>query len=127
MWIVRPGSLGPEVLLLERPARRGGGEHPVTGKAHAGEKAAACAQREALEETGLSGELVELGHAHRYQGRKNLFEEHSFLLRVPRGAQPTLSDEHIAFRWAAPAEAMQALHWKGHRDALELAVRAYGV
>ena len=30
VWIVRPG---PEVLILERPGKRGGGHHPVTGKA----------------------------------------------------------------------------------------------
>jgi 8-oxo-dGTP pyrophosphatase MutT (NUDIX family) len=126
VWIVRPGSQGPEVLLLERPSRRGGGEHPVTGKAHAGEKAAACARREALEETGLEGELVELGHAHRYQGRKNLFEEHSFLLRAPRGATPTLSDEHVAFRWATPEDARKVLHWIAHREALDLALHAWG-
>ena len=60
VWILRPGPSGPQVLLLERPERRGGGEHPVTGKADAGESAAACAQREALEETGLNGALVDL-------------------------------------------------------------------
>src|SRR6185503_13168963 len=43
VWIVRSGAGGPEVLLLERPDRRGGGEHPVTGKADARESAAACA------------------------------------------------------------------------------------
>jgi len=123
---VRPGAQGPEVLLLERPVRRGGGEHPVTGKAHEGEKAAACASREALEETGLEGELVELDHTHRYQGRKNLFEEHSFLLRVPRGSTPVLSDEHISFRWVSPDEASKVLHWKAHREALDFAVNAWG-
>jgi 8-oxo-dGTP pyrophosphatase MutT (NUDIX family) len=125
VWILRPGSAGPEVLLLERPSRRGGGEHPVTGKAHAGEKAAACARREAFEETGLEGELVELGHAHHYQGRKNLFEEHSYMLRAAKGAHPILSDEHIRFRWVTPDEALAALHWKAHKDALELAIKAW--
>jgi 8-oxo-dGTP pyrophosphatase MutT (NUDIX family) len=126
VWILRPGSSGPEVLLLERPARRGGGEHPVTGKAHAGEKPAACARREALEETGIEGDLVELGHAHHYEGRKNTFEEHSFLLRAPNGATPTLSDEHISFRWVSAEEAAKVLHWKAHREALDLALQAWG-
>ena len=113
------------MLLLERPPRRGGGEHPVTGKADRGESAPAAAAREALEETGLAGDLVALGHAHRYQGRKASFEEHSFLLRVAPGADPRLSDEHVAFRWAPPADARAALHWNAHKEALDLAVEKF--
>jgi 8-oxo-dGTP pyrophosphatase MutT (NUDIX family) len=125
VWILRPSRGGPEVLLLQRPERRGAGEHPVTGKADPGEPAAACAVREAAEETGLRGELVELGHVHRYERRKDAFEEHSFLLRVPRDAEPRLSDEHVASRWAAPAQARSVLRWKAHREALDLAVDAF--
>ena len=125
VWILRPSPRGPEVLLLRRPARRGAGEHPVTGKADPGEPAAACAVREAAEETGLRGGLVELGHAHRYEGRKGPFEEHSFLLRVARMDEPQLSDEHVSYRWATPPEARAALRWKAHREALDLAVEAF--
>ena len=113
------------MLLRRRPARRGAGEHPVPGKADPGEPAVACAVREAAEETGLRGELVELGHAHRYAGKKGLFEEHSYLLRVAERAEPRLSDEHVSFRWATPAEARAAMHWKAHREALELAIDAF--
>jgi len=101
------------VLLLERPPRRGGGEHPVTGKADRGESAPAAA------------DLVPLGHAHRYQGRKASFEEHSFRLRVAPDADPTISDEHVAFRWVPPAEARAALHWNAHKEALALAVEKF--
>lgn len=126
VWIVRPGSSGaPEVLLLERPGRRGGGEHPVTGKAHAGEQPLACAEREAREETGLRGELVELGLVHRYWGPKTQFEEHAFLMRVPSSAEPALSSEHVASRWASPDEARAALHWKAHKEALDAAITAW--
>src|SRR6266403_3710790 len=114
VWIVRPGPSGPQVLLLERPERRAGGEHPVTGKADPGESPAAAAEREAFEETGLRGELVDLGFAHRYQGRKGEFEEHAFLLRVPADAAPSLSDEHVRFRWASRAEATAAVSWDAH-------------
>jgi len=124
VWILRQGRPGPQALLLERPTRRGGGEHPVTGKADPGETAAACAAREAFEETGLRGELVDLGFAHRYQGRKGEFEEHAFLLRVPADAAPSLSDEHVRFRWASRAEATAAVSWDAHRRALELAFDA---
>jgi 8-oxo-dGTP pyrophosphatase MutT (NUDIX family) len=124
VWIVRSGPSGPSILLLERPPRRGGGEHPVTGKADPGETAQVCAAREALEETGLRGELVELAYAHRYRGKKGAFEEHAFLLRVPEDAEPRLSDEHVGYRWASPAEARSAVRWGAHAKALDLALKA---
>lgn len=120
---MRPGPGGrPEVLLLERPRRRGGGEHPVTGKAEPGEKPLACAGREAHEETGLRGDLVELGIVHRYRGGRGLFEEHAFLLSAARRAEPAISSEHVAFRWATAEEARAALHWKAHRETLDAAL-----
>ena len=120
VWIVRHG---PEVLLLRRPERRGGGEHPVTGKADDGEKPLACAEREAYDETGLRGELHPLHVVHRYRAKKGNFEEHAFLLKVPRKAEPQLSTEHTSFRWVSPDEALAALHWKAHREALEAALK----
>ncbi len=126
VWILRPGASGePEVLLLQRPARRGSGEHPVTGKADEGESARDCAEREAQEETGLTGDLVELGLVHRYSGKKGAFEEHAFLLRAKKGAEPKLSDEHVSYRWVSPADARAAVKWKAHRDALDLAVKVF--
>jgi 8-oxo-dGTP pyrophosphatase MutT (NUDIX family) len=125
VWILRPGPSGPSVLLLERPPRRGGGEHPVTGKADPGESAAACAAREAREETGFEGAVVDLQFAHRYRGKKGLFEEHVFMLRAPPGAEPSLSDEHVAYRWVTPQEARAAVRWPAQANALDLAVRAF--
>jgi len=124
VWIVRQGSSGAEVLLLRRPPRRGGGLHPVTGKAEDGEPAAAAAAREAEEETGLTGELFDLGYFHEYAsaGGKR-FREHAFLLRVPPPARAgELSDEHEGFAWLPPDEARAAVSWPAHREALELAL-----
>jgi len=125
VWIVRPGPSGPEVLLLERPSARGGGEHPVTGKADRGESAMDCAARESFEETGLRGELVDLRYSHGYRGRKGAFEERAFLLRVAAGATPSTSEEHLGFHWVSAAQAASALRWPAHAKALELALRAF--
>jgi 8-oxo-dGTP pyrophosphatase MutT (NUDIX family) len=125
VWILRPGPSGPQALLLERPRTRGGGEHPVTGKADRGESPLACAAREAFEETGLQGELVDLRYVHGYGGSKGAFEEHAFLLRVPAEAMPSTSAEHVGFRWAPPQEAGAAVRWRAHARALELALRAF--
>jgi 8-oxo-dGTP pyrophosphatase MutT (NUDIX family) len=122
VWIVRPGPSGPQVLLLERPERRAGGEHPVTGKADPGESAAQCAEREAFEETGLRGELVDLQYAHRFRGRRGEFEERAFMLRVRPDATPTISDEHIGYRWISAAEARSVIRWGTHARALDLAL-----
>jgi 8-oxo-dGTP pyrophosphatase MutT (NUDIX family) len=122
VWIVRPG---PEVLLLRRPERRGGGEHPVTGKADPREAPAACARREAIEETGLRGELLDLDFVHRYRHKQREIEEHAFLLRVPRGSEPELSEEHTGARWASPKDAAGILEWDAHREALTRALAAY--
>jgi 8-oxo-dGTP pyrophosphatase MutT (NUDIX family) len=124
VWIVRSGPQGPEVLLLERPSRRGGGEHPVTGKSEKREAAADCATREAFEETALRGELVDLQYTHRYRGKRGDFQEHAFLLRVAQDAAPRLSDEHQGYRWVSPAEARAAVHWRAHGHALDLALKA---
>ena len=120
VWIVRPGPGGPEVLLLQRPAHRGGGWHPVTGKADRDEPPERAAAREAEEETGLSGLLVDLRWAHAFESPRGPMVEHSFLLRVDEGAAPRLSDEHVAFRWQPLAEARQALEWEAHRHTLAL-------
>jgi 8-oxo-dGTP pyrophosphatase MutT (NUDIX family) len=126
VWIVRPSAAGePEVLLLRRPERRGGGEHPVTGKADRGEGAPACAAREAGEETGLRGELTDLRLVHRYRGNNGDFEEHAFLLRVPENSEPVLSEEHTSHRWAPADDARKALHWPAHLESLDAALKRW--
>lgn len=96
----------------------------MTGKADPGETPAECAAREAFEETGLRGELVDLGYAHRYRGKKGMFEEHAFLLRAPEDAAPVLSGEHVGYRWTPPHDARSAVHWRAHVKALDLALKA---
>jgi 8-oxo-dGTP pyrophosphatase MutT (NUDIX family) len=128
VWIVRPsgdGAAAAQVLLLERPGDRGGGLHPVTGNAERGEPPFDAAQREALEETGLRGELVDLHFRHEFEGRRARFVEHAFLLAVAEGAEVTLSDEHVHALWTDRATAQARLAWEAHRAALLLAMAAW--
>lgn len=125
VWIVRQGPGGPEVLLLKRPQRRGGGFHPVTGKADEGEPIAEAAAREAKEETTLTGHLVDLGYEHQYvSATGKRFREHAFLLKAD-GGEVQISDEHDAFEWVAPDGARAAVSWPAHREALELALSRF--
>jgi lipoyl(octanoyl) transferase len=126
VWILRDGLQGPEALLLERTARRGGGFHPVTGKVERGESLREAAAREAEEETGLTGPLTELDHRYEYAGKHGaLFVEHAFLLRAPTGSEPRLSGEHSAHRWVPALEADALLEWATHRETLRLAIGAW--
>ncbi len=126
VWVLRPGGDGrAEVLLLQRPGQRGGGVHPVTGKAEPGESAQQAAAREALEETGLAGPLADLRFQHEFSRAGRRFVEHAFLLSAAPGAEVTLSGEHVAADWVAPAEAVRRLRWAAHKAALALALAAW--
>jgi 8-oxo-dGTP pyrophosphatase MutT (NUDIX family) len=126
VWVLRPGKGGVEVLLLRRPSRRGGGLHPVTGKAEDGEEPRVAAAREALEETGLEGALTDLGFVHEFTTRKGRrAEEHAFLLLAEGRAEVRISDEHDAFMWVDASAARDALTWQAHRDSLELALAKF--
>jgi 8-oxo-dGTP pyrophosphatase MutT (NUDIX family) len=126
VWVVRQGAGGPEVLLLQRPPRRGGGFHPVTGKAEEGEPIAEAAAREAKEETGLTGELIDLDFEHEFvSANGKRFREHAFLLRVS-GGSVAISDEHDGFAWVFPDRARAAVTWPAHRESLERALCRFG-
>ena len=101
------------------------GGQPDLDAAHASGDAAECAAREVLEETGLGSEVVDLQFAHQYQRKKGPFEEHAFLLRAAAGATPSLSDEHIGYRWVPPQEARAAVRWPAQARALDLALQAF--
>ena len=129
VWVIRPGPVprSHEVLLLERPRHRGGGLHPVTGKADARETPAQTAAREAREETGLTGALTDLGFEHRFTAAKPGKQpvdwvERAFLLQVPAGSEPRLSEEHVARKWVALGEVAALLEWAAHRESLKRAV-----
>ena len=126
VWVFRPGSGGTaEVLLLQRPPRRGGGFHPVTGKAERGEAPAIAAAREAAEETGLTGVLIDLCFRHEFEAPRGRCIEHAFLLAVAERAAVLLSNEHVDALWTTPDEARARVEWDAHKATLALALAAW--
>ena len=97
----------------------------MTGKAEEGEPVAEAAAREAREETGLTGELVDLGFEHEFvSATGKRFREHAFLLRVS-GGPVAISDEHDGFTWVLPDQARAAVSWPAHRETLERALSRF--
>jgi dATP pyrophosphohydrolase len=109
---------GGEFLLLER-RRPPGFWQSVTGSMEWGEPADAAARREVIEETGITqGVLVNLQWTQVYEilpafGKVyapgiTLNLEHAFSLRLQDRVPVILSDaEHVQFRWASAADAME--------------------
>ncbi len=109
---------GGEFLLLER-RRPPGFWQSVTGSLEWGEPADAAARREVIEETGIEqGVLVNLQWTQVYEilaafGKVyapgiTLNLEHAFSLRLPHRVPVRLSEsEHVQYRWAPAADAME--------------------
>jgi dATP pyrophosphohydrolase len=109
---------GGDFLLLER-RRPPGFWQSVTGSMEWGEPADTAARREVIEETGITqGVLVNLQWTQVYEilpafGKVyapgvTLNLEHAFSLRLQDRVPVVLSDaEHVQFRWASAADAME--------------------
>jgi dihydroneopterin triphosphate diphosphatase len=121
---------GGEFLLMER-RRPAGFWQSVTGSLEWGESADAAARREVVEETGITqGVLVNLQWTQVYEilpafGKvyapgitRNL--EHAFSLRLLQRVPVTLSEsEHVGFRWAAGAEAVDTVSSSTNRAVID--------
>lgn len=117
---------GLEVLLLKRVKADKGEWHPITGNVEAHEQVRAAAQREAWEEVTCEVEPEPLGVTFTYEvkeGRnKGRFHETAFSAVVPADEVIELSEEHTAFEWVSPEEAMKRLAWPEQKKALEALV-----
>lgn len=122
-------TAGGEFLLFER-RRPPGYWQSVTGSLEWGELADAAARRELIEETGITqGVLVNLqwtqvyeilpAFGKRYAPGITLNLEHAFSLRLPQRVPVTLSDsEHLQFRWASVADALETVSSSTNREVI---------
>ena len=144
VYLYRPVGDGRfEYALMQRADRgfwqgiAGGGESKPDGTA---ETPLEAAQRETLEETGLTpqGPFIQLQTVEpipvtEFAGRANwpadlyVVPQHCFGVQAS-GAEPRLSREHTACRWLPFEEAYRLLKFDGNRTALwELNCRLRGV
>jgi 8-oxo-dGTP pyrophosphatase MutT (NUDIX family) len=127
----RPGADGAEFLVLERSPERQGYWHVVAGALEEGEDAGPAARRELREETGLDAEVTPLGRVYAYALAdeppevRERFEPHvteiavtAFAAEAPRGWEPTLDDEHVAYRWCSEEGAVALLRYPEPQDAV---------
>jgi dATP pyrophosphohydrolase len=122
-------TAGGEFLLLER-RRPPGFWQSVTGSLEWGEMADDAARREVIEETGITqGLLRNLQWTQVYDilpafGKKyapgitrNL--EHAFALKLLQRVPVTLSPEHVQYRWASAAEAVETASSSTNRAVIQ--------
>ncbi len=116
--VYRPGTDGPEVLVVHRP-RYDDWDFPK-GKREPGESDLECAVRETEEESGYSGEIeAELAaDTYRVGGRDKVVRW--FLMRCTGGSF-VANEEVDEIRWLAPDDAVEVLSY-GHARSLMKAI-----
>ncbi len=126
----RRGTAGPEVLMMLRQPWHGRWWSSVTGMLEPGESLEAACRRELREEAGLAPlrlEPLELAHSFwvdpsivRFpDGEPRFNTETCFHAEVAGDAEVRLDlEEHEAFRWVAPSEALALMKWEGAKAAL---------
>ncbi len=130
IYITRDNSTGRyEYLMLHRSPDRGGWWQGISGGVEEGEKLIETAHREVKEETGLVPFKLEqtdisysisLEDKYRYlyaPGVKTI-NEYVFLGKVNGFQEPTLSEEHVEYRWCSVDEACLLMNWESNIEAL---------
>jgi lipoyl(octanoyl) transferase len=108
---------GDEFLVAHRSPEGGGYWHTIAGVVEPGEEPAVAAARELWEETGLeSADLQPLGDfAYVRESWESVpglrVHVRAFLVDVEAGWEPVLNHEHDEYRWLAPDQAAEMLHW----------------
>ena len=125
IYIVRPSENGVELLMLQRPNghRFAGAWQTVGGhiEEKQGETAWQAAIRELDEETGLDVECwYRIDRPETFYNPENdtIYFVPAFAALVPRDSEPVISDEHQAWRWQAPEQAVMSVGWAAMRDSI---------
>jgi 8-oxo-dGTP pyrophosphatase MutT (NUDIX family) len=129
VWVFRVGRAGVlELLLMRRSPGRSlpGLWQGVSGSLEDGERIVAAALRELHEETGFGDEAIEsfydldLVNQFHWPSVDAIVTAAVFGVRVRAVGEPTLSIEHDAYRWLAPADALELIVWPAYRSAIEV-------
>ncbi len=116
-----------EILLLHRPASRGGIWQPVTGKVEKGETVLEGALRELKEETGIDEEhimrIIDNVYSFDFTDGNVENKEEVFGVEVDADTVVDISKniyvEHDRFEWMAPEKAESAMFWSTNVSALK--------
>ncbi len=132
VYVVRTAIDGIEVLMLQRPQghRFAGSWQTVGGhiEEKQGESAWQAALRELDEETGIEVEQwLRIDRPESFYNPDNdtIYFVPAFVAVVSQDAEPTLSDEHQAFRWLKAEEAAASVDWAAMRDSILLVGEAF--
>jgi 8-oxo-dGTP pyrophosphatase MutT (NUDIX family) len=127
-WIFRVASEGRlEILLMRRAPGRifAGLWQCVTGRLEPDEAAPLAALREVTEETGFGPDRFEA--VYDLDQTATFYDEDAdalvssvlFAVRVAGDAEPELSHEHDAARWAEPDDALRLAVWPSYRESID--------
>jgi 8-oxo-dGTP pyrophosphatase MutT (NUDIX family) len=116
----RNGSL-VEYLLLKRLPDKNGFWQPVTGGLEEGETRIEALHREIGEETGIKNLVRVIEDLHCFEfSDPDLNKEYVYGVEVSPTEEVVLDGkEHSEYRWCGIQEALQLLHWKENKEALE--------
>ena len=127
VYVVRPAGDGVELLMLQRPEGHRFADAWQTVGGHIeekqGETAWQAAIRETNEETGLEVERwFRIDRPETFYNPENdtIYLVPAFVAVAPAGAEPTISEEHQAWRWQEPGEAAASVDWAAMRDSILL-------
>jgi dATP pyrophosphohydrolase len=110
-----------EYLLLKRLPERNGFWQPVTGGLEEGETRTEALYREIREETGIRKRTRVIEDLHYFEfSDPNLNQEYVYGVEVSPTEDVVLDGkEHSQYRWCSFQEALQLLHWKENKEALD--------